>query len=135
MVCPLCKKKPMIILEHDGVEIDYCISCEGVWLDSGELRLLFDDETEYRRLMATGSPVEKAGEKKRRCPICRKKMPKIEVGTDEKVMYDQCVREHGIWLDKGELDEVFRIGHHHPVGSLIHAFLGGVFHGEKRTKD
>jgi Zn-finger nucleic acid-binding protein len=28
--------------ERDGVEIDYCPSCWGIWLDKGELNILLE---------------------------------------------------------------------------------------------
>jgi len=36
MPCPLCKV-PLVMSERQGVEIDYCPQCRGVWLDRGEL--------------------------------------------------------------------------------------------------
>ena len=36
MKCPVCEIE-MRITDHDGVEIDYCAQCRGVWLDRGEL--------------------------------------------------------------------------------------------------
>ena len=36
MLCPTCKT-PLIMSERQGIEIDYCQSCRGVWLDRGEL--------------------------------------------------------------------------------------------------
>ncbi len=37
MECPKCKSKTLVMSERQGVEIDYCPSCRGVWLDRGEL--------------------------------------------------------------------------------------------------
>ncbi len=37
MKCPICKDINLVISERQGVEIDYCPSCRGVWLDRGEL--------------------------------------------------------------------------------------------------
>jgi len=37
MNCPACKDVTLSIAERQGVEIDYCPSCRGVWLDRGEL--------------------------------------------------------------------------------------------------
>lgn len=37
MKCPICKEQPLVISERQGVEIDYCAQCRGVWLDRGEL--------------------------------------------------------------------------------------------------
>ena len=36
MPCPVCKV-PLVMSERQGVEIDYCPQCRGVWLDRGEL--------------------------------------------------------------------------------------------------
>ena len=36
MPCPVCKM-PLVMSDRQGVEIDYCPQCRGVWLDRGEL--------------------------------------------------------------------------------------------------
>lgn len=36
MLCPLCKTA-LTMSERQGIEIDYCSQCRGVWLDRGEL--------------------------------------------------------------------------------------------------
>lgn len=37
MNCPICSDVALIITEKQGIEIDYCPTCRGVWLDRGEL--------------------------------------------------------------------------------------------------
>ncbi|MCK9280627.1 MAG: zf-TFIIB domain-containing protein [Melioribacteraceae bacterium] len=37
MNCPHCADTFLQITERQGVEIDYCPKCRGVWLDRGEL--------------------------------------------------------------------------------------------------
>ena len=37
MKCPNCKEVNLVMSERQGVEIDYCPECRGVWLDRGEL--------------------------------------------------------------------------------------------------
>jgi Zn-finger nucleic acid-binding protein len=37
MKCPVCTGIDLKIAERQGVEIDYCPECRGVWLDRGEL--------------------------------------------------------------------------------------------------
>lgn len=37
MKCPVCTGVNLTIAERQGVEIDYCPECRGVWLDRGEL--------------------------------------------------------------------------------------------------
>lgn len=37
MFCPVCSQTTLLMAERQGVEIDYCPKCRGVWLDRGEL--------------------------------------------------------------------------------------------------
>ena len=37
MQCPVCKSVNLTMSDRQGVEIDYCPECRGVWLDRGEL--------------------------------------------------------------------------------------------------
>ena len=37
MNCPACKDPALVLAERQGIEIDYCPQCRGVWLDRGEL--------------------------------------------------------------------------------------------------
>ena len=36
MPCPVCKVA-LVMSDRQGIEIDYCPQCRGVWLDRGEL--------------------------------------------------------------------------------------------------
>lgn len=36
LLCPVCKVN-LVMTSREGVEIDYCPTCRGVWLDRGEL--------------------------------------------------------------------------------------------------
>ncbi len=42
MKCPHCSESVLVMTERQGVEIDYCPQCRGVWLDRGELDKLLD---------------------------------------------------------------------------------------------
>lgn len=37
MKCPVCVDTDLVMTDRQGVEIDYCPKCRGVWLDRGEL--------------------------------------------------------------------------------------------------
>jgi Zn-finger nucleic acid-binding protein len=107
MNCPVCKE-PMIILELNKVEIDYCPGCSGIWLDEGELELLYSinkSENELKKLFQE-SPSTK--EKSYRCPICRKQMLKTQF-YDSDLIIDKCPVNHGLWFDKGELEKILSI--------------------------
>ncbi|KIG11367.1 MULTISPECIES: TFIIB-type zinc ribbon-containing protein [Caballeronia] len=37
MKCPVCPATDLLMTAREGIEIDYCPNCRGVWLDRGEL--------------------------------------------------------------------------------------------------
>ena len=37
MKCPVCKDVTLLMSQKNGIEIDYCPECRGIWLDRGEL--------------------------------------------------------------------------------------------------
>jgi len=41
MACPV-DGNPLVMSERQGIEIDYCPACRGVWLDRGELDKLIE---------------------------------------------------------------------------------------------
>ena len=118
MLCPVCKD-PMIVLELEQVEVDYCTSCAGVWLDAGELELLLETDEDRNRLINLFKEAEAVKEKSHDCPICRKQMKKFEVGEQAKVLVDKCKKNHGIWFDKGELQKVVEFGSENKENKII----------------
>lgn len=46
MNCPNCNSV-LNITDREGVEIDYCPQCRGVWLDKGELDKLIERSSRY----------------------------------------------------------------------------------------
>lgn len=110
MNCPACKNA-MITLELADVEIDHCVHCGGIWLDAGELELLMDAPRKARELLDSFRPDATAAEQPRKCPICDKKMAKVVVGSsDPPLRIDRCRRNHGLWFDRGELEDILRRG-------------------------
>lgn len=106
--CPVCAKVDMAVLELDGVEIDYCFDCGGIWLDAGELELLMGSSEKKDEILSSFQDVDKiCKEKKRPCPICKKSMKKVIIKTENgEVLIDECVERHGVWFDKGELYQI-----------------------------
>ncbi|KWF29819.1 zf-TFIIB domain-containing protein [Burkholderia pseudomultivorans] len=45
MKCPVCKTPDLLMAERQSIEIDYCPTCRGVWLDPGELDKLIARDT------------------------------------------------------------------------------------------
>ncbi|MFD2514803.1 zf-TFIIB domain-containing protein [Pontibacter locisalis] len=46
MKCPNCNET-LLMSEKNGVEIDYCPSCRGIWLDRGELEKIMERSAEH----------------------------------------------------------------------------------------
>lgn len=45
MKCPNCKEVSLVMADRNGIEIDYCPECRGVWLDRGELDKIIERST------------------------------------------------------------------------------------------
>ena len=46
MKCPNCNET-LVMTDRNGVEIDYCPNCRGVWLDRGELDKIIERSSQY----------------------------------------------------------------------------------------
>ena len=46
MKCPVCLQPDLVMSERQGIEIDYCPQCRGVWLDRGELDKIIERSAE-----------------------------------------------------------------------------------------
>jgi uncharacterized protein len=53
MKCPNCNET-LVMADRQGVEIDYCPKCRGVWLDRGELDKLMERTAGYSSGESTG---------------------------------------------------------------------------------
>lgn len=49
MLCPVCKTVELNLADRQGVEIDYCPQCRGVWLDRGELDKIIERSAAHLR--------------------------------------------------------------------------------------
>ena len=45
MKCPICPEATLVMSDRQGIEIDYCPQCRGVWLDRGELDKIIERAT------------------------------------------------------------------------------------------
>jgi Zn-finger nucleic acid-binding protein len=59
MKCPI-DNADLVMAERQGIEIDYCPQCRGVWLDRGEL-----DKIIERSAMEDGPRASREGERRR----------------------------------------------------------------------
>lgn len=56
MKCPICNVD-LVMSERQGVEIDYCPQCRGVWLDRGELDKIIEKSNQVAGAALQSMPV------------------------------------------------------------------------------
>lgn len=134
MDCAVCRN-PMITLELDQVETDYCLTCYAIWLDKGELEQLLGDSEQARLVLQSFKVAADTSEAPRRCPICGKKMEKVLVGPESRtIMIDRCKKGHGLWFDHGELESILQMGRFDQEGK-VSKFLGKMFPSTETKKN
>jgi uncharacterized protein len=114
MDCSACKN-PMNEVDLDGVRIDRCDKCGGVWLDAGEAEALVKkdpspkDEMKKVKLKLLQQWKTAAIEPKevdRTCPRCHAAMLRVNYKEIPGLQVEKCPSDCGLYLDKGELEKV-----------------------------
>jgi Zn-finger nucleic acid-binding protein len=103
--CPKCLHG-MEPVSYDGITIDRCTHCQGLWFDG--------DEAEQLKNI-TGSEVLDAGSPKKGrrydsqtdilCPHCGRSMEKTADWKQTHIWYEVC-RNHGVFMDAGEFADL-----------------------------
>lgn len=102
MKCPKCSAA-MEKVQYEGVEVDRCSGCRGIWFDMLEhedLKAISGSET-----IDTGSPEQgRANDATRRirCPVCDQPMIGMVVAGQPHIAYEACTICYGIYFDAGE---------------------------------
>lgn len=88
------------------VEVDLCPSCGGLWLDHGEIERIgrgkTDEMNQLRTALVGRAEQDPASDTQSSCPACPGQLKEVVLGP---VHVDYCTKCHGVFLDKGELDQ------------------------------
>lgn len=112
MQCPR-DGKPLEVRTVEGVEVDACPSCDGVFLEPGELEAIEDAHHEHATTElplkpdVVSSALEMAKQTRRAgaiCPKCQMEMSPREYAYASQIVVDRCGSCGGAWLDVGELE-------------------------------
>ena len=106
MLCPKCKCD-METLEYEGVEVDRCENCKGIWFDVGESHSL--RARNAAAAIDTGDPVKgkQTNEIDRyRCPRCGGGMMRMVDPQRAHIQYEECTSCKGSFFDAGEFADV-----------------------------
>lgn len=105
-MCPECKEA-LVAFELEGVELDHCVNCKGIWLDAGELEMFLELSGQEPGGLTQALRDAKRGKKhSRRCPRCNRRLRIVfhdgEDGSSA-IELDECPLGHGLWFDHGEI--------------------------------
>ncbi len=106
MLCPKCKND-METLEYEGVEVDRCTSCKGIWFDVGESDSLRSKDA--AAAIDTGDPLrgQQTNEIVRyRCPRCDGGMMRTVDPQRAHIWYEECTSCRGSFFDAGEFADL-----------------------------
>ena len=106
MKCPNCGAG-LVQNKRDGVDMEICPSCQGMWLTTQELVQLEDEvfdfgDDEKGSLMLGTTPTS------RKCPQCGKTMKTFQYRLYD-LELEFCEDQHGIWLDADEDKRVLEL--------------------------
>jgi len=90
MICPKCQNN-MEVVEYDGIEVDRCKACQGIWFDAGESDWLRHKDA--AAAIDTGDPVtgRQTNEIDRyRCPRCDGGMLRRVDLKQTHIRYEEC---------------------------------------------
>jgi len=107
LICPSCGKE-LKTLKKDGIEVDRCFDCLGVFLDHDELNAVANKivgDIEYCTIY-NDTFKHDDGRKTRVCPKCDVQMVKADFNTMTDIILDYCNSCKGFWLDGGELAKI-----------------------------
>ena len=104
MQCPTCKVKDMLpVFTDQGVEIDYCPQCKGIWLDRGEIYYFFKNPARLQKELENAIKLGKPSD--RICPRTGKSMQGIKLLQGELTL-DYSPSSGGLWFDGEELEKL-----------------------------
>ncbi len=114
MKCLRCRDIECEIKIYEGVEIDVCPSCGGVWLDSGELKKIIDSrevvfDKEYIKEVVENSFAGVSDDEQNKqliCPKCGDSLYASNYDYASGIIIDVCPNGDGMWLDEGELQKI-----------------------------
>lgn len=93
----------------EGVEVDRCRSCKGIWFDIGESDWLMGEDA--AAALDTGDPEvgRHANQINRyRCPRCNGGMMRRRAAKGAPIEYEECTSCRGSFFDAGEFTELIK---------------------------
>lgn len=109
MRCPKCRAD-MAPIDYDGVEVDRCEHCNGMWFDAGEIEELSNSAA--AAALDTGDEQvgrELNAERHYECPRCYGEMESVSDKRQPHIHFESCTTCHGSFLDAGEFRDLAKL--------------------------
>jgi Zn-finger nucleic acid-binding protein len=107
MKCPKCQIENIGEFSIEGVTVNRCAACHGVWFDAHELSELLAEDARHVSALLRARSQDQADGKKGPCPRDNSSLLRVYSSIDKSVIIDACAECHGIWLDGGEFEKLF----------------------------
>lgn len=132
MDCPACKAQLKKVSTRQGVIIDHCSACRGIWLDEGEIYMFSKKPRWMYQALQNG--LLNARKSERACPHCE---VKLEQGgfVEPELLIDQCPDCKGLWFDDKELQQALKLGKRKFRMQMAGDEQRGFFHAHVRQAD
>ncbi|MBI9017085.1 MAG: zf-TFIIB domain-containing protein [Phycisphaerae bacterium] len=102
--CPKCDAN-MAKLDYEGIYVNRCPDCKGLWFDAFELQELKKLKgSETIDLGANDKSKENDENRGIDCPVCHTQMIKM-VDIEHHMKYEACTVCYGVYFDAGEFKE------------------------------
>lgn len=104
MKCPHCSAE-LAAAKRDGIDVEACPACQGMWLTAQELDQLEDEAFDLGK---KGSLVFNPAPSSHACPECGKALLSFQY-RDYDLELEYCADGHGFWLQAGEDKRVLEL--------------------------
>lgn len=102
MKCP--NDQQLLVKDNfEGMVVEHCEDCAGIWLDTTELDKVEDDHFNVDKLK--GSLIWQEKNSGKLCPECGVEMISFNYRLND-LELELCPHKHGWWLDSGEIHRV-----------------------------
>lgn len=102
MLCPKCNAKMQLVM-YEGIGVERCVSCRGLWFDMLEhehLKAIEGSEAIDIGNAETGKHFNDVDDIE--CPHCSSPMLKMVDANQPHIWYEGCPSCYGVFFDAGE---------------------------------
>jgi len=102
VICPKCGGD-MQAVEYDGIEVNRCVGCSGLWFDMLEhehLKAIEGSESIDLGSARDGRNYDRVDHID--CPVCKTQLIRMVDRSQPHIHYEACTSCYGVYFDAGE---------------------------------